>query len=143
MSERRRIFLYGDSLVLAGLGASLQHEARFEVTGLSLPLPGPAQLAALAPDVVVFDMEGAHPDAAFALLDSVPGLLVLGVSPDGNVVRLWSGRQYGGLSTRDLTALIDHVVSAEAADGTHPRAPEQEVSGSRDDAARAAAHGTQ
>jgi hypothetical protein len=115
MSRRKRILLYGDSVVLACIGASLRRADRFELTHLSAPLPGPVELETLAPDVILFDAENGRPEPVFALLKERPGLLLLSIDPDGNLVRLWSGCQYRRLSTEQLTALIEAGSPVEAA----------------------------
>jgi hypothetical protein len=107
MSTRTRILLYGNSLVLGGIGASLRAEGRFEVVGLPRSLPATSDVEALAPDVIVFDLETPGSAAAFSALEGHPDLILLGVSPDDNIVQLWSGRQYRELSIKDLTALIE------------------------------------
>ena len=120
MAGRTRIFLYGDSIVLASIGASLALVPHFDVVRRSPSEPGPTELAALAPDAVLFDFENGHPEAAFELLETDPELLLLGVSPDGNVVRQWSGRQHSRLSTRDLTALIEDASRGGTAASERP-----------------------
>ncbi len=107
MSKRIRILLYGNSLVLGGIGASLRTESQFEVVDLPQSLPDTSDIEALAPDVIVFDIETPGSAAAFSALESHPDLIILGVSPDHNIVRLWSGRQYRELSIGDLAALIE------------------------------------
>jgi hypothetical protein len=107
MSTRTRILLYGNSLVLGGIGASLRAEGRFEVVSLARSLPDTSDVEALAPDVIVFDIETPGSAAAFSTIESNPDMMILGVSPDENIVQLWSGRQYRELSTKDLTALIE------------------------------------
>ncbi len=114
MTRRKRIVLYGNSIVVGSVGASLERARQYEVIHLPLPVPGASELAALAPDVVVFDVDSGHAEAAFSLLETRPGLLVLGISPDGDVVRLWSRRQYHARSSRDLAALIGDVTDAAA-----------------------------
>lgn len=123
MGRHRRILLYGNSIILGGLGASLAHTPQFELSHLSPPLSGPAELKALEPDVILFDLENGHPEAAFSLLESDPELLLLGISPDGNLVRLWSGRQYRELSTNDLTALIDGLADSQGSAQSAPSMP--------------------
>jgi hypothetical protein len=113
VGAQRRIFLYGGSVIIGGLGASLRREREFEVIELPEPSPGPPELAALAPDVVVFDVENSDAGPVFSLLETRPGLLLVGVSPDSDVVRIWSRRHYRALSTQDLATLI----------ATHPSAP--------------------
>jgi hypothetical protein len=107
MSKRTRILLYGNSLVLGGIGAGLRAEGRFEVVPLPRALPDTSDVEALAPDVVIFDLETPGSAAAFSALENHPDLILLGVSPDDNVVQLWSGRHYRELSIKELTALIE------------------------------------
>ncbi len=107
MEDHRRILLYGDSVILGSVGATLRTWREFEVISLSPPLPGLSGLEALGPDAILFDVDMAHPDAAFSLLKTRPGLLLLGISPDGNVVRLWSARQLRELSSKDLKDVIE------------------------------------
>lgn len=129
MSERggrepeRRVVLYGQSLVLASVAASLERLRRFEVTQPPLPLPTAAELEALAPDVVLFDVQAGPPAAVFSLLESRPELLVLGLDPDGNVTRAWSGRQYLELSTDELAALIESAAERQTKPLTAALAP--------------------
>jgi hypothetical protein len=107
MSKQTRILLYGNSVVLGGIGAGLRAEGRFEVVGLPRCLPDTSDVEALAPDVIVFDIETPGSAAAFSTLESHPNLIILGVSPDDNIVQLWSGRPYRELSIKDLTDLIE------------------------------------
>jgi hypothetical protein len=116
MGRRRRIVLYGNSVILAGIGASLERTERFELLHLSPPLPDGTELGAMDPDVVLFDVESTLPAPPFSVLEAHPGLLLFGVSPDGNLVSLWSGRQYRELTTKDLTTLIE----AESEAGPDP-----------------------
>jgi hypothetical protein len=115
VAELRRILLYGDSIILGSVGASLELVPHFEVTHLSPPLPGASELEPMDPDIIVFDVDGDVAAGAFSLLETRPGLLILGISPDGNLVRLWSGHQYRELSTEELTALIEAAPRGDAA----------------------------
>jgi len=112
VTGHKRIFLYGDSIIVGAVGASLRRIPQYDVLHLRTPAPGTKDLDAAAPDVIVFDIEAPHPGPAFELLDRRPGLLLLGVSPDGDVVGLWSRRQYRAASAHDLAALIDAAPSA-------------------------------
>jgi hypothetical protein len=106
VDERRRICLYGDSVILGCIGASLAGRSEFDVIRLAQPSPDGSEFETVDPDVILFDVENGHPGPAFSLLETRPDLLLLGVSPDGNVVRQWSGRQYRELSTDELTVLM-------------------------------------
>jgi hypothetical protein len=105
--EKRRVVLYGKSVILGTLRASFQRYPDLEVLSLSPPLPSAQELAALAPDVILFDMETGRPEAAFSLLGTCPGLLLIGVDPSTNQALLWSGRQLRELSTQDLVQLMN------------------------------------
>jgi len=129
VAELRRIFLYGDSIILGSVGASLARVPRFEVTHLSPPLPGASELEPMDPDVIVFDVDSDVAAGAFSLLETRPGLLILGISPDGNVVRLWSGHQYHELSTEELTTLIEAAPRADAAACERPTATHYRAEG--------------
>lgn len=120
MGRKKRILLYGNSVVLGCVGASLEGTGRFEITHLSRSLPGPFDFEALTPDVILFDAENGNAEAAFSLLKERPDLLLMSVSPDRNVVRLWSGRQYQELSTMDFTALIETGPLSEVAPDEPP-----------------------
>ena len=113
MEDHRRVLLYGDTLILDSLGAVLRSWREFEVISLSPPLPGLAEVEALAPDVVLFDIETTRPEAVFFLLETRPGLLLLGISPDGNVMRMWSGRELREVSGKELKDVIEeHLADA-------------------------------
>ena len=106
MEQRQRVILYGDSLILETVGASLQKHPQLEVIALSNPYPSAEQLAAMKPDVILFDMGTPRPEAAFSLLATCPGLLLIGVNPDCNRAVLWVGQQLCELSTSDLVGVI-------------------------------------
>jgi len=105
--EKRRVVLYGKSVILGTLRASFQRYPDLEVLSLSPPFPSAQELGALAPDVILFDMETGRPEAAFSLLGTCPGLLLIGVDPSTNQALLWSGRQLRELSTQDLVKLMN------------------------------------
>ena len=107
MQKRKRICLYGNSVIVGTLGASLRRFPRYEVNTLSPPWPETVELETMEPDVIVFDVEADRPEAAFFLLEKHPTLMVIGVSPDNNLVRIWSGQQLCELSTQALVEVID------------------------------------
>ncbi len=104
--EKRRVLLYGRSVVLGSIGASLQRRPELEIFTLSPPFPTAQQLADTRPDVILFDAEAERPEAAFSLLETCPGLLLISVNPSDNQVRMWSGRDLSELSTQDLVGII-------------------------------------
>jgi len=111
MDIKRRICLYGNSVILGAVGTSLRRFSHFEVTTLAL-IAETQELEALKPDVVIFDLEATHPEAAFSLLDNCPTLLLIGVSPDKNQIQMWAGRQLSDLSTQGLLEVINQQANS-------------------------------
>ena len=106
MRARRRILIYGNSVILGAIGASLRGCSEFEVTTLNLPLPGAQVLDDAKPDILLFDLESPYNEAVFSILKTNPSFLLMGISPDINLVKIWSGRQLRELSTQSLLELI-------------------------------------
>jgi hypothetical protein len=103
---RRRILIYGNSVILGAIEASLSGCSEFEVMTLNLPMPGAQVLEDVTPDILLFDLESPHSKAVFSILKTNPSFLLMGISPDINLVKIWSGRQVRELSTQSLLELI-------------------------------------
>ena len=111
MEKRRRVLLYGKSVILGTVGASLQRNPEFEILpAVASSLEAP-ELRALSPDVIIYDIEASHPEAAISLLENCPNLLLIGVSPESKRVMLWSGRQLRQASTQELVQVIQEKES--------------------------------
>ena len=106
MEKHRRVCLYGKSILLSTVGASLQRFPDIEIIALSPPLPDTLEIAALAPDVIIFDIQTSHPDPVFPLLTTLPNLMLIGIDPDSDHFTLWSGQQVPVISTQDLMQAI-------------------------------------
>ena len=104
--DTRRVILFGKSVILGTVGASLRQQPGFEVLPLAPPFPSVEELQTLAPDIILFDLEASRPETAFSLLERCPGLLLVGVSPERNEVTMWSGQQFCELSTQELVQAI-------------------------------------
>jgi hypothetical protein len=113
--------MYGRSVILGTLEASLERYPDLEVLSLSPPFPSGQELCLLAPDVILFDMETPRPEAAFALLGTRPHLQLIGIDPSTNQVLVWSGRQFCELSTQDLVRVMreDHSIPSIHQDRNH------------------------
>ena len=107
MEARRRIVVYGNSVILGTIGANLRRCPRFDVATLVPAVDDAEQLEAARPSTVLFDLEAAVTDALFSILKTEPTLLLIGVSPDVNFVRVWSVRQLRELSMRQLIEVIE------------------------------------
>ncbi len=119
MDARRKVVLYGDSVVLAGMGATLERYPRLEVISLAVPpATTPRQLDDLCPSVVVLDLGMVKTDFVFALLSDHPDLLLIGLDPGGDRLLVLSGQHARGLATEDLVRLIESC--AGLPEGNHP-----------------------
>ena len=106
MKPNRRILLYGNSVILGSIGASLRRCPQFEVAVRAPRIHETKALLQENPDVLLFDLEAPHTEAVFALLKADPSLLVIGVSPGINRVDIWSGRRLRELTLQSLLNLI-------------------------------------
>lgn len=110
MERRQRVILFGRTIILGTVGASLKNQPDFEVICLSAPNPSLQELAALKPDVILFDMEKTYPLVAFSLLATFPHLQLISIDPATNQLMVWSGQHFRELSLQDLV----HVIQKEA-----------------------------
>jgi hypothetical protein len=110
MKARLRIVLYGQSVILGVLAASFQRYPQLDVITLTSSYATLAmqQLAALIPDVIIFDANAGLPEVTFSLLQSCPELRIIGIDPGKNQARLWAGQLLSELSTSDL---VDTLLS--------------------------------
>jgi hypothetical protein len=102
------VALYGNSLVVSSVGASLQNRAGLELVRLDASVPDAAQrLKALHPDVVLYDLATAQPDFAIALLKEHTRLLLIGVDLTSAKMLVLSGHESNMLTVDDLLQVID------------------------------------
>ena len=105
--NRRRVVLYGDSLILAGVRASLESCPDLQVLFLDRSLQEPLDaIGAWCPATFVFDMDAVQPDFQLSLLQQ-PGLLLVGIDPKTHQALVWSGREEAAVVAADLISLID------------------------------------
>ncbi len=106
-----KVVLYGNSLALSGVGASLEahpglHVVRVEATDASA-----AALRGLEPDVIVFDVATAQPDLV-ALWQRHPRVLPIGVDLLTHRAVVFSSQSERVLTTGDLLRVIEGRMGA-------------------------------
>ncbi len=106
MERRFKVLIYGDTLVLGCLRASLAAYERIELTSLDAPDATVQQLCSLQPDVIIFDIEAVHPASLYSLAWKLPHLRLVGIDPNTNRVTVWSGQQLSELSTGEFVEVI-------------------------------------
>jgi hypothetical protein len=104
--ERQRIILYGDSLILAGVQASLGASPHLEIIPLDQPLACLAKgLLDLQPDAIIFDLGSVSPDFPLALLQQA-NLVLIGIDPENHQALAWSGQRAAAVEAADLIEII-------------------------------------
>lgn len=111
MKATKRILLYGNSVILGAIGASLCRFSEFEVVMVKLPRKESIWLPPTRIDILIFDLQVTKPEEVMTFLIGVSALLLIGVDPDVNQVQLWSGRQLQELSTIGLLEMITDEVN--------------------------------
>ena len=106
MKKRQRVILFGKTIILGTVGASLQNHPDFEVIHLSAPYPRLQELAAMKPNVILFDRGNTCPLAVFSLLATLPELQLISIDPSTNQLMVWSGQHLRELSLQDLVNVI-------------------------------------
>ncbi len=120
-TNQRRVILYGDSLILQGVRASLETCPDLEVITLDPACVSLQQeITAQGPVALVFDTAAVRPDFPSSLLQR-PNLLLIGINPETHQALVWTGRQAAAVEAADLLSVIrqkDSVISREASSQT-------------------------
>jgi hypothetical protein len=107
MDKCRRVAVYGNSLNMAGIVASLKADTTLEILWVNLDSPIAQQsqdendLAA-----IVFDLSDPPLPLDFTLLRGRPGLLLIGVDPSKDEMLVLSSQPAQALSVADLVNVI-------------------------------------
>jgi hypothetical protein len=109
MSVNQRIFLYGNSVILGSIGASLRRCSQFDVTTIATPLQEALSFDAPKPDILLFDLEAPYTEDVFFLMKTKPELLLIGISPSINFVQVCHCQQIEGISMHGLIELIKNI----------------------------------
>jgi hypothetical protein len=116
MARRQHICILGNSLILNGLGESLQRSGRFDLTCMESPEDAQG-FDSMMPDAILFDLESPYKESVFSLSESCPRLLLIGISPGSNIVKVWIGQQLRELSMQNLLAMINDQLKFTLAGG--------------------------
>lgn len=107
MEEKLRVVVYGNSLSMAGIAASLKTDASLEVITLNPHLPGvQQQLRELNPAVIAFDLSDTTPGLDFRLIPKCPGMLLIGVDISKDDLLVLSSHTLSACSVVDLVNVI-------------------------------------
>ena len=105
MEKKRRVVVYGNTVVLAGIEASIILDQGCEVVPHPWPMDRQA-LCTLDPDVVIFELDAVPSEFPYTLSRERPGLLLIGIDPETNQALLWYGQKAEGWTSQDLAEVI-------------------------------------
>ena len=102
--KQRKVLVYGNSLVLAGMRASLEACPGLEVIALD---GATAEVVLLAPDlsVMIFDMAAVRSEFLLAQMQAQPDLLLIGVDPETHEVLL-AGQRVGSIALEQIIQIV-------------------------------------
>ena len=107
VEKRTRVVVYGSSLHMAGIQASLKAEPDLEVVCVNPYAPMAGQrLNELHPAAIAFDLTDPSLGLDVTLLREQPGLLLIGVDPSSDELLVLSSRPAQALSASDLVSVI-------------------------------------
>ncbi len=111
MSKNEKIIvLYGNSLVISGIAASLERRRQWQLHQISAAASNLfSQLLALHPDALIFDMAAGLPAVLLALLREQPHLLLIGVDLKCCEILQWAIRRVQTLTTENLVQVIQQM----------------------------------
>jgi hypothetical protein len=107
MEKRRRVVVYGNSLNMAGIVASLKADATMEV--LCANIDSPKSLQSMDENditAIVFDLGDPPLRLDVSLLRDLPGLVLIGVDPCRDEMLVLSSQPEQALSMADLVSVI-------------------------------------
>ena len=105
MEKKQRVIVIGNTVVMAGIEASLGLDPNCEVVDYALTVDQPG-LSGLHPDVVVFELEALRPELLGRLSNELSGLLLIGVDPSSDELLVLSGQRTRAYTTEDLLQVI-------------------------------------
>ncbi len=112
MAEPQRVILYGDSVLLAGVQASLSTFPDVQLITLEeLPPDWVAILHELHPTAIIFDLGNEWPDLPLAILQQ-SNLLLIGIGPDSAQTLVLSSHPAQAWSAQDLLHVIRDQVQS-------------------------------
>jgi hypothetical protein len=107
MEKRRRVVVYGNSLNMAGIVASLKGQAALEVLCVDIDSPKAWQ-SVDENDItaIVFDLGNPPQRLDITLLRDLPGMLLIGVDPSRDEMLVLSSQPEQAVSVADMVEVI-------------------------------------
>ena len=104
--NERTVLLYGRSLLLSGVAASLEQCAGLRAVRAATWSEASRLTSEQPPDVLVFDLNGDSESHILPLLLTNPGLVLLGLDTECNRAVLVSGQEARSLTLDQLREMV-------------------------------------
>ncbi len=115
----RAVLLYGQSLLLSGVAASLRECLGLQVAHAATWAQASRLLAQQVPDVLIFDMTNAYESHILPLLLKNPHLLLIGLDTESNQGVVLSGQGNHSFTMKQ----IREIVAGRTTEERHGDAP--------------------
>lgn len=107
MNSPRKVLLFGRTLLIEGVNASLHPTDGLEIERIEGNLDNLAgQLQMMCPDVVIFDLVAIRVQQVVAVMQACPQVRLIGLDPQHNTAIELSSQVHVTRSTNDLTQII-------------------------------------
>jgi DNA-binding NarL/FixJ family response regulator len=107
MPIKKKVILYGGSLFIAGLDASLSTVPGLEIQRVEAHAGNDLELVrAGTPDVIIVDLGVASKTLTLALLQKFPGVTMIGLDPESDQLLILSVQQQKAQAAADLVKVI-------------------------------------
>lgn len=119
MAAQKSVLVYGRSLNLAGIAASLKMDADLDVRLID-PHQGTAKdvLAEFLPETIIYDLTEPPTDLDLTLLQDQQDILLIGVDPSSDEVLVLTGQRSRAVTAGELAQLVtEHGGSSPALQG--------------------------
>jgi hypothetical protein len=103
----RTVLLYGQSLLLSGVAASLRQGPGLRVAQAATWEAASNLLAARIPDVLIFDLTDASQSHILPLLVKNPGILLIGLDLEHNRAILLGGQETRALTMERVREIVE------------------------------------
>ncbi|MBN2393254.1 MAG: hypothetical protein JXR84_21165 [Anaerolineae bacterium] len=121
MDDRQVIVLFGDSLLMDGVEASLADQQELDVIRVDATINNVAQhLQTIAPDLVIFDLDLPFSSQIVPLLQERPGIPFIGLDAQCSEVIALSSQHYTALSANDLVKVIQKQTTTRPGQAVDP-----------------------
>lgn len=111
MTNRPRVVVLGDSLLVEGVAVSLAKCQQFSLIRIDPAIFDNWQrINFLDPDVIVFELDKPQSSFLLSLLKERPGIMLIGLDVDFNRVIVLNSRQQFTRTVRDLCQIVEAEV---------------------------------